>query len=85
MSKKSKQINGLPYTERLEYFCGGKVTVGKIAQVKDGKVVSAYRPKIRGVFIGGLDEMYQFKTEQGARDYGRVVLSGWKLDLEGLK
>lgn len=64
--------------EKIEFMLGGHVTVGRITQVKDKKLVHNYHPRIRGIFVGR--ESYPAREE--AADAGRDIMWHWKEDLE---
>ena len=63
--------------EKLQYFSGGRVTVGRITQVFDNTLKVSWVAKVRGVVVGNKDECLH-ETPEAARAYGQEVLAKWK-------
>lgn len=66
--------------EKLQYFSGGRVTVGRITQVFDNHLKVSWVAKIRGIVVGNADEVLH-ETPEAARAYGQSVLAQWKKEL----
>ena len=69
--KKLMELDNLTtLREKNEYFANGYVTVAKLGQVIEKKIVTRYVAKIRGIVIGSVKEKCVFDTPEEAREYG---------------
>ena len=84
MAISNAKLNQMTYAQKLEYYCGGRVTVGTIRQVFDKKIKKSYVAKIRSTIVGTA-EKYRHETEEEAREYGREFLADWKKKLAELQ
>lgn len=68
-----KAVNEMSPYGRLCYFCGGKITVGRVTQVMDDRLVVSYTARVRGVPIS-VDGEWLHQTQEDALQCGRSVM-----------
>ena len=70
--------------ERLQFMCGGRVTVVALAQLEGNHIARYYAAKIRGLVVGD-DGEWLHTTPEAARQYGRALLAYWRTELAELQ
>jgi len=80
--KNRKNLQSLPTKrQKTEFMIGGRVTVGRITQVKDNSLVHKFHPRIRGIFVG----RESYPTREEARQAGLELMDYWKNEHEMMK
>lgn len=78
-SRNGKKFERMNDAQRLEFMAtAGRVTIGTTWQVVNDKQLRRfYVAKVRGIIVSDGDT-YMFATQDGAREFGRNILDGWK-------
>lgn len=83
MNKNLAKVARMTHDEKLEFFVNGRITVGSMTQVVEGRLKTFYHAKVRGFPIKG--DVWRYDTPEKANEFGKQVMQKWKDELEKIK